>query len=260
MRYPVFKSTTYGYTGPSATSPVTQYGSMTPNANTWSTERDTPGVGGGGSNGLAGTPTAGTGGKGSGLPGMLKKIDPIGLGLSALDTVNNMMNAGKDRWANARSQEAGYANSQMDRTQSQAQAAQTPLGQSQQYLAQNALKSAILPALLKQLGQQSTMPTDPAIRALMPQQQANPLANVDLTRFLELLGNQASLEALSTNQKQRLNIDPNAPIENLYNYGLGDAANPFMQDMQNWQRAQQGQTNTFRANLQKAIDGMGRGK
>lgn len=123
-----------------------------------------------------------------------------------------------------------------------------PLGSEQQYAMQQALRSALLPALAQR---GVSGPTDPAVAATF-QSQGNPLANVDLSRILQTVSPDATARALTDRRTALAAVDPSgaAQLRPLSDYGL-DPTGEFNRETQYRTNQVQGQLDEEAATLRR---------
>lgn len=140
--------------------------------------------------------------------------------------------------------------SQQDRTN--AQAALTPLGESQNFVARNSLLDSILPNLRN--FDYSSKSGHPTQGGFLPE------GGLDKGMIDSLYGSTPTLESLAQRSKQLSAINPQAPQENFGNLGgYGDQkAQPFMDSTQKYQQimqaAQGGQRDQINQLLQQGLD------
>ncbi len=153
--------------------------------------------------------------------------------------------AGRISNANLAAINLGNSQSQQDRTN--AQNAATPLGESQNFVAKNALLAALLPNMRNI---NSGVGQRPGAGGFLPDGGLNPqLIN-------SLYGTDPTLESLSQRAKQISAINPSAPQEDFSKYGgfTSGQTDPYQTSVQGYQADQQKKQDAQRAAMQQYIN------
>ncbi len=142
---------------------------------------------------------------------------------------------------------ANQINAQSTQDRQNAQAAATPLGESQNFVAKNALLNAILPNM-RNINSQTGL--RPGAGSFLPD------GGLDKGLVDSLYGSTPTLESLSTRSQQLSGINPQAPKQNLSNFGgfTADQTQPFQQANDAYQLEQQKKQDAQRKAVQDYIN------
>lgn len=135
---------------------------------------------------------------------------------------------------------------QSNQDRANANAALTPLGESQNFTAKNALLNSILPNMRNM---NSGVGVRPGGGSFLPD------GGLDKGMINSLYGSTPTLESLAQHGKQLAAINPTAPQENLANYGqwTPQQAQPFQQNVADYQGGVKGTQDSQRAQITKYV-------
>ncbi len=176
-------------------------------------------------------------------PGGAAVINAVG---GAATAYGNNKQSEAQQQQNASQFAASQLANQSTQDRQNAQAAATPLGESQNFVAKNALLNAILPNFRNA---NSGVGLRPGAGSFLPDGGLNPqMVN-------SLYGATPTLESLAQRGKQLASINPQAPQENFANLGgFGDQkAAPFMQSVSNFQGDVAGKQDAQRDEITKYV-------